>query len=34
MSEFAFSGLNLAAITPFDAQGKIDYPRFETLLEC
>jgi 4-hydroxy-tetrahydrodipicolinate synthase len=33
MSAFAFSGLNLAVTTPFDAQGKIDYPRFETLLE-
>jgi 4-hydroxy-tetrahydrodipicolinate synthase len=33
MSAFAFSGLNLAVTTPFDAQGKIDYPCFETLLE-
>src|SRR3546814_17230351 len=33
MSAFAFSGLNLAVTTPFDAQGKIDYPRFEALLE-
>lgn len=33
MSAFAFSGLNLAVTTPFDAQGRIDYPRFETLLE-
>lgn len=33
MTAFAFSGLNLAVTTPFDAQGQIDYPRFETLLE-
>ncbi|WP_457967414.1 dihydrodipicolinate synthase family protein [Pseudomonas sp. R4-84] len=33
MSAFAFSGINLAVTTPFDAQGKIDYLRFETLLE-
>ncbi|AXP04062.1 dihydrodipicolinate synthase family protein [Pseudomonas fluorescens] len=33
MAAFAFSGLNLAVTTPFDAQGKIDYSRFETLLE-
>lgn len=33
MSAFAFSGINLAITTPFDAQGKIDYPRFESLLE-
>ena len=33
MSAFTFSGINLAITTPFDAQGKIDYPRFESLLE-
>src|SRR3546814_5057516 len=33
MSAFACSGLNLACTTPFDAKGKIDYPRFEALLE-
>jgi 4-hydroxy-tetrahydrodipicolinate synthase len=33
MSVFAFSGINLAITTPFDAQGKIDYPRFESLIE-
>ncbi len=33
MSSFAFSGVNLAITTPFDAQGKIDYARFEQLIE-
>ncbi len=34
MSAFAFSGINLAITTPFDAQGKIDYPRLEQLIEA
>ncbi|MCQ9427454.1 dihydrodipicolinate synthase family protein [Pseudomonas sp. LJDD11] len=33
MSAFQFSGINLAITTPFDAQGKIDYARFEQLIE-
>ncbi|KYC17773.1 dihydrodipicolinate synthase family protein [Pseudomonas sp. ABFPK] len=33
MSAFNFSGVNLAITTPFDAQGKIDYARFEELIE-
>lgn len=33
MSAFNFSGVNLAITTPFDAQGKVDYARFEELLE-
>lgn len=33
MSAFNYSGVNLAITTPFDAQGKIDYARFEELLE-
>ncbi|CAI3807102.1 4-hydroxy-tetrahydrodipicolinate synthase [Pseudomonas sp. MM221] len=33
MSAFKFSGVNLAITTPFDALGKIDYARFEQLLE-
>jgi len=33
MSAFTFSGVNLAITTPFDAQGKIDYARFESLIE-
>ena len=33
MSDFKFRGINLAITTPFDAQGKIDYPRFEQLIE-
>lgn len=33
MSAFQFSGVNLAITTPFDAQGKIDYARFENLIE-
>ncbi|AEJ12882.1 MULTISPECIES: dihydrodipicolinate synthase family protein [Pseudomonas] len=33
MSAFKFSGVNLAITTPFDAQGKIDYARFEGLIE-
>lgn len=33
MSAFQFSGVNLAITTPFDAQGKIDFARFEQLIE-
>lgn len=33
MSAFNFSGVNLAITTPFDPLGKIDYARFEQLLE-
>ncbi|QXH45307.1 dihydrodipicolinate synthase family protein [Pseudomonas xanthosomatis] len=33
MSAFKFSGINLAITTPFDAQGKIDFARFEALIE-
>jgi len=33
MTDFLFSGLNLAITTPFNAQGKIDYARFEALIE-
>lgn len=33
MSAFNFSGVNLAITTPFDSLGKIDYARFEQLLE-
>lgn len=33
MSAFNFSGVNLAITTPFNAQGKIDYARFEELIE-
>ncbi|MFF7062421.1 dihydrodipicolinate synthase family protein [Pseudomonas sp. NPDC008258] len=33
MSHFAFPGVNLAITTPFDAQGHIDYARFEQLIE-
>jgi 4-hydroxy-tetrahydrodipicolinate synthase len=33
MSDFAFPGVNLAVTTPFDTDGKIDFARFETLLE-
>lgn len=33
MSAFTFPGINLAITTPFDTQGKIDYARFEALLE-
>lgn len=33
MSAFQFSGVNLAITTPFDAQGKIDYARFQILIE-
>jgi len=33
MSAFMFDGVNLAITTPFDANGKIDYARFEALLE-
>lgn len=34
MAAFLFSGINLAITTPFDRQGKIDYPRFEQLIEA
>ncbi|MFJ2982765.1 MULTISPECIES: dihydrodipicolinate synthase family protein [unclassified Pseudomonas] len=33
MSAFQFTGVNLAITTPFDAHGKIDYARFESLIE-
>lgn len=33
MSAFMFDGVNLAITTPFDASGKIDYARFEALIE-
>ncbi|MFJ4346249.1 dihydrodipicolinate synthase family protein [Pseudomonas sp. NPDC089401] len=33
MTAFPFAGVNLAITTPFDAQGKIDFARFEHLLE-
>ncbi|MFK3772761.1 dihydrodipicolinate synthase family protein [Pseudomonas sp. NPDC089406] len=33
MSNFKFPGINLAITTPFDAQGKIDFARFEALIE-
>ncbi|MFK5733892.1 dihydrodipicolinate synthase family protein [Pseudomonas urmiensis] len=33
MSAFPFTGVNLAITTPFDAHGKIDYARFESLIE-
>jgi 4-hydroxy-tetrahydrodipicolinate synthase len=33
MPAFKFSGVNLAITTPFDAQGKVDYARFESLIE-
>lgn len=33
MSSFKFSGLNLAISTPFDSEGKIDFSRFEALIE-
>ncbi|MGX5849278.1 dihydrodipicolinate synthase family protein [Mesorhizobium sp. PL10] len=33
MSDFAFSGLNLAITTPFDAQGRIDFGRLEQNIE-
>jgi 4-hydroxy-tetrahydrodipicolinate synthase len=33
MSPFPFDGLNLALTTPFDAEGKIDFPSLETLIE-
>lgn len=33
MSSFAFSGLNLAITAPFDAKGRIDFVRFEELIE-
>ncbi|MFJ4112512.1 dihydrodipicolinate synthase family protein [Pseudomonas sp. NPDC089758] len=33
MTDFIFSGVNLAVTTPFNAKGKIDYARFEELIE-
>jgi 4-hydroxy-tetrahydrodipicolinate synthase len=33
MSPFQFPGVNLAIATPFDAAGKIDFARFERLIE-
>ncbi|MDR0211005.1 MAG: dihydrodipicolinate synthase family protein [Pseudomonas putida] len=33
MSAFPFSGINLAITTPFDEHGRIDFARFETLIE-
>lgn len=33
MTDFAFSGLNLAITTPFDAEGRIDFVRLEENLE-
>ncbi|TIX15220.1 MAG: dihydrodipicolinate synthase family protein, partial [Mesorhizobium sp.] len=33
MSDFPFSGLNLAIATPFDAQGRIDLGRLEQNIE-
>ncbi|HHJ1300586.1 4-hydroxy-tetrahydrodipicolinate synthase [compost metagenome] len=33
MSAFPFPGINLAITTPFDADGKIDFARFEHLIE-
>lgn len=33
MTDFQFSGLNLALATPFDADGKIDFPRLEANIE-
>jgi len=33
MSAFKFPGINLAITTPFNAQGKIDFARFEALIE-
>ncbi|MFJ4052676.1 dihydrodipicolinate synthase family protein [Pseudomonas sp. NPDC089743] len=33
MTGFNFSDVNLAVTTPFNAQGKIDYSRFELLIE-
>lgn len=33
MTEFLFSGLNLAIATPFDTEGRIDYARLEQNLE-
>ncbi|MEY4413701.1 MAG: hypothetical protein RIQ53_994 [Pseudomonadota bacterium] len=33
MSAFPFSGLNLAITTPFDAEGRIDWARFDALIE-
>lgn len=34
MSEFQFAGINLAITTPFEGDGKIDYPRFAQLIEA
>jgi 4-hydroxy-tetrahydrodipicolinate synthase len=33
LNPFPFQGLNLALATPFDGEGKIDYPNLETLIE-
>ena len=33
MSAFPFEGLNLALMTPFDAEGKVDFSALETLIE-
>ncbi|RWM49089.1 MAG: dihydrodipicolinate synthase family protein [Mesorhizobium sp.] len=33
MSSFAFSGLNLAITAPFDSNGRIDFDRFQELIE-
>ncbi|MNG67007.1 4-hydroxy-tetrahydrodipicolinate synthase [compost metagenome] len=33
MTAFSFSGVNLAITTPFDTRGKIDFARFEALIE-
>lgn len=33
MTAFAFSGLNLAITTPFDDQGRIDFARFDELID-
>lgn len=33
MSTFAFEGINLALMTPFQADGRIDHARLETLIE-
>ncbi|WBM44737.1 dihydrodipicolinate synthase family protein [Pseudomonas putida] len=33
MADFIFSGINLAITTPFDEQGKIDYSKFQELIE-
>jgi 4-hydroxy-tetrahydrodipicolinate synthase len=33
MTDFPFSGLNLAITTPFDAEGRIDFARLEQNIE-